>query len=108
MLGRCLEDKVGANSLGRGDNQYTAVDTGRSELLGEAGAWGEWQEVLRVEADMDSLQGNRQESGKVRLSVRKHPRIVTGEEMLEGQAGFKPSSLFSNAPDISSRISNPL
>lgn len=35
-----------------------SVDTGRSELLGEAGAWGEWQEMLREEADMDSLQGN--------------------------------------------------
>lgn len=31
------------------------MDTGRSELLGEAGIWGEWQEVLREEVDMDSL-----------------------------------------------------
>lgn len=99
---------MGANGLGSGDNQYTVVDTGRSELLGEAGAWGERQEVLREEADMDSLQGNGEESGKVRLSIRKIPRIVTEEEMLEGQARFKRWSLFSNAPDISSRISSPL
>ena len=73
----CLEGTMEANGPGRGNNLCTGVDTGQYELLGDAGAYGVWQEVLREEADADRAWKAR----NLYLSLRamgSHGKVLSG------------------------------
>lgn len=66
-----------ANGPERGNNLCAGVDTGDYELLGDAGAYGVWQEVLREEADADRAWKARDLYPSLR-AMESHGKVLGG------------------------------
>ena len=66
-----------ANGPGRGNSLCTGVDTGEYELLGDAGAYGVWHEVLREEADADRAWKARNLYPSLR-AMGSHGKVLSG------------------------------